>query len=60
VVSVAQGRWQRKHASSTHPTKACAEWGLQELSLGLSVVTEAQLQEWVINSTGSYCHFVGS
>jgi choline dehydrogenase len=49
-----------KIARDIYHTKAFASWGLQELSPGPTVATDAQLREWVINNTGSYYHFVGS
>jgi choline dehydrogenase len=49
-----------KIARAIYKTKACRRWGVQELSPGPGVVTDAQLRDWVIDNTGSYYHFVGS
>jgi choline dehydrogenase len=47
-------------ARDIYHTRAFAEWGLQELSPGPTVVNTAQLRDWIINNTGAYYHFAGS
>jgi choline dehydrogenase len=49
-----------KIARDIYRTKAFATWGLQELSPGAAIATDAELREWVINNLGSYYHFAGS
>jgi choline dehydrogenase len=41
-------------------TRAFAKLGLVEVGPGPTVVTDAEVRDWVINNTGSYYHFVGS
>ena len=49
-----------KIARDVYRTKIFARLGLEELSPGPSIGSDAQLRDWVINNTGSYYHFVGS
>lgn len=49
-----------KIARDVYRTKAYERWGLQEIVPGGDVSDDAGLREWVLNSTGSYYHFVGS
>jgi choline dehydrogenase len=49
-----------KISRDIYRTQAFARLGLQEVGPGPSVVTDAELRQWVIENTGSYYHFVGS
>lgn len=49
-----------KIARDIYRTQAFAALGLEEVGPGPTVVTDAQLRQWVIDNVGSYYHFVGS